>query len=308
VLELEIDSNMLKDSVSLEVWEQTPERFKVEVLSAVNPQLQGLEFTTDGEQSMSYLPHSNQALIGPADKVRLPLVLETLVRSRLSWVRKADPQSARLVAREREEGLVMYRVQIPLPEGGQAEYAIDARQWRVRQVEYRDAYLGRGQVRVRQMECFAELPDALLALDLAEGVPIREVAIEESWPLSIKEAQMAVAFPLRTPAHLPSGTVFAAAYLLDKDVALVYEGEHPFTLVQGPGIGQVAQHNTTAVPLRGRQATLTSDPERGGMVLTWREDGLQFSISGSLQQPEIIRIAESLELAPRNADAGQEVR
>jgi hypothetical protein len=308
VLELEIDTDMLRDSVSLEIWEQTSEKYKIEVRSAVNPQLQGLAFTTDGKQSMSYSPHTGQALIGPADRVRLPLVLETLLRSRLNWVRNADPDTARLVAREREEGLVVYRVQIPLPEGGQAQYAIDARQWWVRQVEYQDAYLGRGQVSVREMECFAELPDASLALDLAEGVPIKEVAIEESWPLTIAEAQMAVAFPLHIPAYLPSGTDFTVAYQLEKNLALVYGGEHPFTLVQGPGMAQVLQENATTVPLRGVQATLISDTEHGGMVLTWREDDLQFSISGSLQQPEIIRIAESLELASKNAEPGQDVR
>ena len=80
-------------------------------------------------------------------------------------------------------------------------------------------------------------------------------------------------------------------------MALVYTGEHSFTLVQGPGIGQVPQEGATTIAVRGRQATLVPDPEHAGMVLIWREDELQFSISGSMEKQEIIRLAESLELA-----------
>jgi hypothetical protein len=87
------------------------------------------------------------------------------------------------------------------------------------------------------------------------------------------------------------------AYQLDNNVALVYTGEHSFTLVQGPGIGRVPQEGATTIGLRGQQANLIPDPEHAGMVLTWREDGLQFSISGSLERSEIIQLAESLELA-----------
>jgi hypothetical protein len=311
VLELEIDTDLLKDSVTLELWEQRPSQFKIEVSTAVNPQLDGLAFTTDGQQSMSYSPHANRVLVGPADRVRLPLVLETLLRSRIAWLENADPASARLIARERDDGLVVYRVEVPLAQDGFAQYTIDARQWWVRQIDYQDAYLGQGRIAVRETECFEQADGALFELDLPAGVPVQQVEIEKSQPLTLKEAQMEVPFPLRTPTYLPEGTRFTVAYQLDKNVALVYTGEHSFTLVQGPGIGQVPQEGATTIVLRGQQATLIPDPEHAGMVLTWREDELQFSISGALEQSEIIRLAESLELAfqaasEENAEPGEE--
>lgn len=307
VLELEIDTDLLKDKVTLQLWEQRPSRLKIEVLSAVNPQLEGLAFTTDGQQSTSFLAHANRVLIGPADRVRLPIVIETLLRSRITWLENADPESAHLIAREREGGLVVYRIQVPLSQAGYAQYTIDARQWWVRQVNYQDAYLGQGQIVVREIDCFDRLPEAEFDLHLPDGVPVEQVERAKSQPLTLKEAQMEVSFPLRTPTYLPPGTQFAVAYRLDRNVALVYTGEHSFTLVQGPGIGRVPQEGAKTIVLRGRQATLIPDPEHAGMVLTWREDELQFSISGSLEQPEIIRLAESFELAFKNADPGETV-
>jgi len=308
VLELEIDTDLLKDSVTLELWEERPSRFKIEVLAAVNPQLDGLAFATDGQQSTSYSPQDQRVLVGPADQVKLPLVVETVLRSRIAWLEDADPQSTRLVAREREGGLVVYKIEVPLAQGGYAEYAIDARQWWVRQVEYQDVHLGQGRIRAREIECYEQAPDGTFDLDLPAGIPVEHVEAVKSQPLTLKEAQKEVSFPLRTPAYLPPGTEFAVAYQLDKNVALVYTGEHSFTLVQGPGIGQVPQEGATTLSLRGQQATLIPDAEHAGMVLTWREDELQFSISGSLEQSEIVRLAESLELAFQDApEAGAPV-
>jgi hypothetical protein len=306
ILDLDIDTDLLKDSISLEVWEQRPAALKVQVLSAVNPQLQGMAFTTDGQQSTSYSSHANQALIGPANRVKMPLVLERLLEVRTDWIQMADPEEAAIAAKEREGGLVMYKVRIPLSAAGYAQYAVDARQWWVRQIVYEDEYLGKGQIDVREVECFSELAAIQFALDIPSGVPITKVSMEDSRPLTMEEAQMAVPFPLRTPLYLPAGTRFTVAYQLDKNVALVYAGERSFTLVQGPGIGQVPQEQATPVPLRGQQAMAISDAEREGWVLTWREDGLQFSISGSLEQQEIIRIAESLELAFKSTEDSQD--
>ena len=302
ILSLDIDTDLLKESVLLEVWEQGTESLKVSVLSAVNPQLRGMAFTTDGKQSMSYSPHANQVLVGPADRVKLPVVLARLVESRTDWIRQADPEDAAIVAKKREEGLVLYEVQIPLSASGFAVYSVDARQWRIWQIVYEDDYLGKGQIDVREMACVPEFADAQFLLDLPSGVPITEVSMADSRPLTIEEAQMAVPFPLQLPVYLPEGTRFEAAYQRDENVAMMYAGERSFTLVQGPDIGQVPQEQATVVPLRGQPAMLSPDPEREGWMLTWRKDGLQFSVAGSLGQDEIFRIAESLELASKSAE------
>jgi hypothetical protein len=51
----------------------------------------------------------------------------------------------------------------------------------------------------------------------------------------------------------------------------------------------------TLVPVRGYQGTLVKQEMDGVLTLVWREDGLRFSISGSLGENEVMRIAESLQ-------------
>jgi hypothetical protein len=302
ILDIEMDTDLIKDSISVQVWEKSPARRKVKVLSAVNPQLQELVFATDGTQSISYSPRAHQVLVGPAEVVRMPSIIERLVGAGGEWIRGADPQQATMVAREREGGLVVYKVKVPLGRTGVAQYWIDARQWWVRQVTYQDEYLGSGTVHVREIQCSSGaeggLRDEQLGPDIPDGVPVKEVVVEDNRPLeTLDQAQMAVPFPLRTPDELPKDTRFSVAYQLDKNIALVYTGEHPFTLVQGPNIGLVPQENVSQVPLRGQQATVIRDEEHDGFVLTWREGGLQFSVAGSLDQEEAVQIAESLDLA-----------
>ena len=152
-----------------------------------------------------------------------------------------------------------------------------------------------GTVRVQEIECFDSLPGAEFDFEIPDGVTTTEVTVSSGRPLTREEAQMAVSFRLHTPTYLPTGTQFAVAYQVDKNMALVYTGERSFTLVQGPNVGSVPQEGMTIILVGGRQAKLVKDEEDGSMHLTWREEGLQFSIAGSLDQQELVRIAESVE-------------
>jgi hypothetical protein len=236
-------------------------------------------------------------------------VLERLLAARTDWLRQADADEATLVAKEREDGLVMYEVRVPLSAFGYAQYTVDARQWWVRRIVYEDAYLGKGEIHVRELDCSSDMATADLSLDVPSDVPVHQVSMEDSRPLTIQEAQMVVPFPLRMPGDLPVETHFVVAYQLDKNIAMVYGGEWAFTLVQGPGIGQVPQERATPVPVRGQQAMAIADPEHEGGVLIWQEDGLQFSVAGALERQDLVYIAESLKLAftyaGKRQDSGQ---
>lgn len=293
-LDMDINTDMIKDSLVVEVWEKQGSRVRLTILSATSPQLRGLTFTTDRKTSLSYSPHTNTTSIGPADLVRLPRVIETLLYARNASLQSFDPQKARLLARVRESGLMVYKLEIPLSPDEQAEYTIDARDWRVRQIDYQSTSWGSGTVRLKSIECFADLDDAVLDLDIPEGAVLDRVTVPDSRALTLEEAQRAVDFRLRLPGYLPADTTFAMAFQLDKNMALVYTGSHSFTLAQGPNIGQTPQENVTLLPLRGVQGTLVQDNSQGGLLLTWREDELQFSIAGSLSLNEILQIAESL--------------
>jgi hypothetical protein len=260
-----------------------------------------MAFATDGNQSMFYSPHTEEFLVGPANRVRMPLVLEVPVAGSTEWLRRADLEAATIVAKERADGLVIYEVEIPLSADGYVQYAVDARQWWVREIEYEDAYLGRGQLYVREVSCHLDAAPAAFALDVPGGVPTMEVSTEDHRLLTIEEAQLAVPFPLRKPGYLPEGTRFHEAYQLDSGIAMEYVGDRRFVLVQGPGVSYAPREQATLVALRGQQGTAIPDSESGGWQLSWREDGLQFSIAGNLEQKEIIRIAESLELLFKDA-------
>jgi len=308
VLDIELGTDLLRDSITVQVWEDGEGRQRVIVLAATSPQLCELAFVTDGQESLLYSPHTGQALIGPADVVQMPSVIEETVRAWRAWMENAVPRDARLVARERESGLVVYKIEVPLSQNGYARYWVDASSWLVRQVTYRDEHLGTGTIRVRQVDCTSRDVRATLGvrsvLTIPDGVPIKEVSVKENRPLTLEEAQRAVSFPLCVPLDLPGDTYFSVAYQLDKNMALVYAGERPFTLVQGPRIGRVPTDKATPVSLRGLQGRVVRDEEsKGIIVLTWREDDLQFSIAGSLSVEEATRVAESLEYAFRSDEA-----
>lgn len=295
VLDVEIDAELLQDTLSIELWEEPPDRLKLQVLSAANLQLRGLVFVTDGQQSTSYSPQLSQVTIGPASVVKMPAVVERLIRVRREWLQSADPQRARLIAREREGGLVVYKLEAPLSPSGHAQYWVDAQRWWVRRVTYEDAFLGTGVISVREIESYEHLSDAQLDFRLPGGATVAEVTAGEDRQLTFEEARMAAGFRLRAPTFLPSGTVFSAAYQIDESIVLVYEGPQPFTLVQGTSIGALPDDEGTVVGVLGREATLIQDQAHGGLLLTWQEDGLQFSIAGPVEYDDLLRIAASLE-------------
>lgn len=297
LLSVELDTEMFKESLAVEMWERYPDRLRFEIRSASSPQLSGIAFTTDGETSILYSPHTRVATVGPADVVHLPQAVETIVYARRTWIRQADPLQAELYARLREDGLVVYKVDLAQEQYGSVRYTIDARRWWVRKVEYHQEYTGQGTVHITSMDCSGDFDDSTFNIDIPEGAVLEEARSEDSPPLSLEEAQQKVAFRLRIPdaALLPQGTRFLVAYQLDKNMALVYTGPYPFTLVQGPNIGQVPQANATPVVLARVRAILIDDPEHNGLLLTWREDDLQFSIAGSLDRATIEMVANSLQ-------------
>lgn len=176
VLEIEVDTDLIKDTLVVELWEEQPARLRLAVLESGNPQLRGLEFATDGSQSKAYLPHANAVTVGPAGSVRLPAVLETPVQARSDWILDTEADAARVVGVERSAGLALYHIQVDVGEHEAVEFWIDARDWLVRRVSYADAYLGSATVEVREVQLIDDVPDTRFELDMPDGVPVTEVA------------------------------------------------------------------------------------------------------------------------------------
>ncbi len=295
VLEIEIDTDLVKDTLSIELWEAPPDRLKLVVVQAQSPQFRRLAFATNGKESISYSAHAGQVTVGAPDLVRLPAVLETVVLARRAWVTAADAERARVVSVERDGGLVLYQVEVPSGRRDAVRFWIDARDWLVRKAAYVDDYLGTGTIHVRELQQFTALPDAAFELNVPEDVPVARQPAENEQLSTPREAQMLANYRLRPPTYVTAETRVAYGYQIGPDIALVYSGRHPFTLLQGPTVRDASELGGTEVMVIGRKAVLARDEASGRLVLAWREEGLRLSIAGALSREELVRIAESLE-------------
>lgn len=174
VLQIEIDTDLIKDSLVVEVWEKPPQQMRVQVLSADTPQFRQLAFAIDGATSTLYVPHADKVMVGPRDLVRMPAVLEEAIRARREWILATDAQAARVLARERLGGLVVYKIEAQRGQTGWAHFWVDVRDWFVRKIAYQDEYLGSGTIVVEQLEYNADLADQF-AFEPPAGVPVIEV-------------------------------------------------------------------------------------------------------------------------------------
>lgn len=175
ILRIEIDTDLIKDSLRVEVWEKPPQQMRVQVLSAETPQFQQLAFVLDGTQSTFFVPHANEVMVGPKDLVRMPAVLEDAVRARRDWILGIDAQATRVLGRERLQGLVVYKLEAPRGQTGWVHFWVDVRDWLVRQITYQDDYLGSGTIIVEQLESLDDLTPEQFVLNFPEGVPVIEV-------------------------------------------------------------------------------------------------------------------------------------
>ncbi|MBN1640049.1 MAG: DUF4367 domain-containing protein [Anaerolineae bacterium] len=295
VLEVEIDTDLVKDTLTVEIWEAPPARLKLVVLQAQSGQFRRLAFATNGDQGTLYSPHAGRVTVGPPELVRLPTVLEPVVAARRGWVTAADAEEARVVGVVRDGGLVLYQVAVPSSRGDAVRFWLDARDWLVREVTYVDDYLGKGTIRVRELQRAAALPDAAFELNVPEDVPVVTQPGGGERFSTFRDAQRVANYRLRQPTYLPAETGLEYGYQVDQDIALVYSGAHPFTLLQGLSGRYASALIGTEATVNGRPAVWARDEAGGRVVLAWREEDLRFSIAGALSRDELLRIAESLE-------------
>jgi hypothetical protein len=177
-LDIEVDTDLIKDVLSVELWEEPPEQLKLVVLESGNPQLRELAFTTDGSQSKSYLPHANMVTEGRATDVKLPAVLETPVEARREWILEADAETSRVIGVERDAGRVLYHVQATVGTLEAVQFWVDAHDWLVWRVVYEDTYLGNGTIALREVQLMDDVPESRFELDVPSGVPTTRVGMD----------------------------------------------------------------------------------------------------------------------------------
>lgn len=295
------------------------EQLRSEVREASKPDAVGTLAVSDGETAWLYNPRAGKVLTGEraaleawkaeqgGELAEMPTDLSGL---EAAIERALEISDVTLVGEETVAGRQAWHVRFtPNAQAPQALQAagvvgdlwIDRASDLPLQASYGGgtAAAGEARVTVQELDENATVEAERFQWAPPEGVEV--VNVEQFLPqrMTLPEAQAEAAFRLlSTPGDSPEATL----------VELFRQGEHyvqkfdglegQWTLIQGPA-GDKHDHSPedgggTAVTVRGVEARLWSDPERGRTVLTWVEEGAARTITGRLSPAAAQAVAESL--------------
>lgn len=119
-------------------------------------------------------------------------------------------------------------------------------------------------------------------------------------PLSLEEAKKDWPLPVFTPSYLPQGSRLFVISRGTEDgrerLILIYEGDHPFTLVQKEKSGQPADRVQGTQEVRiGRYAGRYRKNSVNDLITVWwANDTCDFILTGAIPLGELVKIASSL--------------
>ncbi|MBN1659327.1 MAG: DUF4367 domain-containing protein [Anaerolineae bacterium] len=307
-------------AVTLEVWEQAPNRLRVEVLDASLPEFDGMVMVTDGEQAWLYEPASNKVSVGEAGVMDMPLPYEVLGQLQEVVQGILDTSNVELAGEETVAGREAYRLVLSPKEEADGPFVIpgpwqamlwtDKEEWYVLKAEVESETVGSGSLEVQSFELNSGLADDLFVFQVPEGVEVVDVAQARSGPLTLEEAREQVDFHLLVPGYVPDGaTLIEVGWIGDaadpEYDAIVLHYNHAasasFTILQAvpapeaqdtidaPGVERVE------VTVRGQQAWLVTQASLDRRFVAWTENGVYINIGGQIGQEELLKVAESLE-------------
>jgi len=160
-------------------------------------------------------------------------------------------------------------------------------------VEYRDITFNTG------------IPDSEFIFEAPVGAEVLEMSLEDMMPkeVTLDEARANTTFDLKIPEYLPEGYEFDHAMLLGD---LYGNGPEMVSLQYADGSGVL--HLTERVSDDSDQSEPAGDPEVvsingtdgeftsmfGMNTIRWSADGIDYSLSGTLEKGELVNVAESL--------------
>ncbi len=300
-LELTLNTDVLQDRLLIEMWEKKTDKLRVEILEANNADWRGMTLVINGQQAWLYNPQRQQVTVGNRDQVKLPMI-QDVIYAMQDLLRTTEADRLQLLGIVKVNDSEAYKLAYAIPDDGQATVWIDREQWLPLRVEYEDPVLGQGTIIFHSYETNQGLAEGLFQFQPPPGVNV--ISIEgPAGPqaITLDQAKSAAPFPLLVPSYIPPETNLTQIFEVGRSFAFYYEGQHPFTLVQGQS--EATAHLPTSgsvqyITLRGTQATFVANAGQGGTFLGWEENGVHISIAGALSQEEAIKIAESLEGGP----------
>ncbi len=160
----------------------------------------------------------------------------------------------------------------------------------ITKVEYQDIAFNTG------------IPDNEFILEIPEGCEVVEQSFEDMMPekMTLEEARANLTFDLNTPSYLPEGYEFDHAMVIGSEqeiVSLQYTNQDEQLYLTECISDDTKQHESMMgepeiVSINGIDGEFTS--MFGMNTLQWSADGIDYSLSGTLEKDELVNIAESL--------------
>jgi len=323
VVEFSLRSSAKDLDLTVEMWEQTPNKFRAEVLEASEENLAGMVSVTDGQQVWIYHPGENEALVGRVGEFGMdePLNPRQVIEFMQEGIQRVmDTCDVELVGEEDVGGTATYKLEFTPRTGEEAALPIpidkgtlwvEQERWIALRAEFEGGTLGRGSMRVRFAEFNMGVDDDRFRFDVPADAEVIDVADTRPTPLTLEEARAQAGFTLLVPGYVPDGAtliyVFSAngAFTLHYDHSpvsftvtqrLLEEGEDLEQQTKERFSRQVEEGQVTVSDqaMRGQTAILITDA-LDNSFLTWAEDGVVFAVAGRISQDEILAVAESLQ-------------
>ena len=307
VIEIAIQDPRRDVDVTVEVWESA-NRLRAELLESSSPEAAvGSVIVNDGRQVWIYDPAQDKVLVSeveagqPEGSLANPREMLQLVDEAIQWV--LDRSEVKLIGEEEVAGVPTYKLEFKPKEGQDLPFAaasrgtlwVDQERWIILQARLVVEGVAESSMRVRSFELNPGIPEEVFRFEVPQGATVQEFESQRAERLTLDEAQ-AMAESLLVPTYIPEGVTLIEVIAVRDAFALHYDhSDTSFTIVQGPEpLGEQPAGQVSEVTVRGQRATLIADPEQGYHFLTWREDGMAFTIAGRIERDDLLQVAESL--------------
>ncbi|MFZ5919151.1 MAG: LolA family protein [Chloroflexota bacterium] len=303
---VEATANVQGESVRVvaEVWQQQPNKGRVEVLETDRPEFEGLVSVSDGQTVWFYTPANNSVTIAAVGEEAMDL--QVFIEDMDGVIRQVLDQSAvELLGEEKIAGVETHKLSLQPKEGeenrwpvtGTATLWVDQERWVVLKAHVVAPNIGEGTLEVTSFELNPGLDEAIFAFEAPAGVEVVQVDAEQPQHLTLDEAQAQADFDLLLPTYPSEGATLVDVLAVKGAFLLVYDWNGvSFTVAQSskrlpPGPLGVSEE----VAVRGVQAELVIDQVTSSGFLSWQEAGRYFYVLGRVEKEELVTIAESLE-------------
>jgi outer membrane lipoprotein-sorting protein len=306
IVSASVNAQGIELSARAEVWEQSPNKLRAQVLEASEPDLVGTLMVSDGQQGWLYEPNRNRVTVGPVEQIDTPLPQEMLTELQYVIQEMLDASDLELVGEEQVAGQQAYKLTLSPKEGAEQEFLpgngtatlwVDKEQWIVLKATYEASNLGQGSLEVHSYEMNPGLADDLVTFEIPEGAEVVDVEAQQPTFLTLEEAKAWPAFQVLVPDYVPQGTTLIQVFEVQDTIVLGYNhsADASFTIMQGPElIRQMPSGEAQDMEVRGQTATLISDEDLGFTFLNWVENEVTITIAGRIDLEEALQVAESM--------------